>query len=370
MHTVLKRGLIIAVIFLLGAGASYFYIQNQKSLLASASIEEHKSPYLEFLSEIYDNIQKEYWDSQSDAALVDLFKQGSEALTGNQFIIKTTDRVGLRAMLEGVLTDLTEDQKKEFSVKLAATVLNNLAPQGRSGLFTTQDKKELANKVNNVNPDTGLVEPSVISKRVRPDIFYIAITRFSPTSLDEFQKAANSLGDQKGVDTLILDLRGNIGGSIDILQYFLGPFIGYDQYAYEFLHQGGRQVFKTKTGWLSSLTRYKKVVLLVDERSQSTAEVMAVVFKRYNVGVVMGATTKGWGTVEKVFDIKNQMSSEETYSMFLVHSLTLADDNQPIEGRGVEPNISLKSTTWKSDLFSYFHYPELAEMIAELWNAQ
>jgi len=366
LKKILTWVLIAIVLFSFGAGASFFYFQKQN--FNSLPNEEKKNAPIDFLSEIYDNILKEYWDIPNEAILVNFFKQKSESLTGNQYTLKSTDRAGLREMLETIIKDLKVDQKKEFSVTLAATVLSNLAPQDRSGLYTLQDEKELANRVNNVNPETGVIEPSIVSELVRPDIFYIAIKRFSPTSFDEFQKAANSLGDQKGIDTLILDLRGNIGGSIDILQYFLGPFIGIDQYAYEFLHQGERQIFKTKTGWLPSLVRYKKMVILVDGQSQSTVEVMAGVLKKYNVGVVVGIKTKGWGTVEKVFEINNQIDSQEKYSMFLVHSLTLADDNQLIEGRGIVPNISLDDAAWQTELFSYFHYPELGEVIKELWN--
>jgi len=48
----------------------------------------------------------------------------------------------------------------------------------------------------------------------------------------------------EALDSLILDLRGNIGGSVDVLPYLLGPFIGQNNYAYQFLHQGKRLITK------------------------------------------------------------------------------------------------------------------------------
>jgi C-terminal processing protease CtpA/Prc len=170
------------------------------------------------------------------------------------------------------------------------------------------------------------------------------------------------------LDTLILDLRNNIGGSIDILPYFLGPFIGQDQYAYEFLHQGERTPFKTKVGWLNSLVPYKKVIILINNQSQSTAELMASVLKRYNVGVLVGERTKGWGTIERVFELENQISPGEKYSMFLVHTLTLRDDNQPIEGNGVEPVISINSSNWKQQLLSYFDNQTIVKTVEQIWS--
>lgn len=169
---------------------------------------------------------------------------------------------------------------------------------------------------------------------------------------------------------MILDLRGNIGGSIDLLPYLLGPFIGPDQYAYEFYQQGQRTPFKTILGWQPSLVRYKKLVILIDGKSQSTAETMASVLKKYNVGIVMGEKTAGWGTVERVFPLKEQFNPGTKYSIFLVHHITLRDDNQPIQGNGVEPAIAMSNKNWKKEFYNYFRYPELANVIEKIWNSK
>jgi len=213
-------------------------------------------------------------------------------------------------------------------------------------------------------------ESTVLVNIIEPAIAYVYIKKFSPTTLDDFKKATESVDDNDGLDTLILDLRGNIGGSIDLLQYFLGPFIGLDQYAYEFFHQGERTSFKTKLGWLPSLVRYKKVIILINENTQSTGELMAAVLKKYNVGVLVGTKSKGWGTIEKVFQLDEQFDQNKKYSMFLVHSLALRDDNQPIEGNGVDPVINMNSQDWKKQLFAYFHYDELINAVEKIWQSQ
>jgi len=63
----------------------------------------------------------------------------------------------------------------------------------------------------------------------------------------------------------------------------------------------------------------------------------------------MGEKTAGWGTVERVFPIKQQIDPAVTYSLFLVHHITLRDDNQPIQGNGVEPVIALADPQWKNN---------------------
>jgi len=116
------------------------------------------------------------------------------------------------------------------------------------------------------------------------------------------------------------------------------------------------------------MQKYKQIVVVIDQNTQSSAEMLAASLKKYHVGVLVGVPTKGWGSVERVFPLDNQISSKEIYSIFLVHSITLRDDNQPIEGRGVDPNINVKSPGWENDLFSYFRNSELTEAVKQILN--
>jgi len=211
--------------------------------------------------------------------------------------------------------------------------------------------------------DESGVEPTMEYKLLRPDIFYLHLTKFSPTTIDELLRVTKKFEGREGLNILIFDLRDNVGGAIDGLPYFIGPFIGNDQYAYQFFHQGDKEDFKTKIGWLPSLVQYKKVIVLINQNTQSSAEVMAATLKKYNVGILVGTPTKGWGTVEKVFDIKQQIDPNEKFSAFLVHSLTLRDDGQPIEGKGVEPTISITDPNWEKEFYTYFRYPELTNVV-------
>jgi len=152
------------------------------------------------------------------------------------------------------------------------------------------------------------------------------------------------------------------------LPYFLGPFIGPNSYGYEFFHQGEYTPYKTTTGWLPSLVKFNKVVILIDGESQSSAEVMAAAFKKYNVGVVVGTHTKGWGTIEQLMPIKTIIDPKETYSILMVHSLTIRDDGQPIESRGVDPTINIGDKDWTKQLLNRINYPTLVDVVRSLIN--
>lgn len=419
-----KTALIIFFILfsLLIAGiAGIFYFKGKKPKI-------NKDKHVAFLFEVYDTIQKNYWDKISDEQLVNLYVLGTEKLTEKKQEIQTKDQKSLEKFLLDKVKEISdEEKKKEFTATLADIVLANLQPFGRSRLYSQKEEVDLKNRVENINPEVNQyqvldvkkdasvkelkkafedkssqlkkdtsaegqqklaqvnkayeilsdeknraiynqsgAEPTMEDKLLSPQIFYLHIKQFSPTTIEELLSITQKVDSGETLDTLILDLRDNVGGTIDGLPYFLGPFIGNDQYAYQFFHQEVREDFKTKIGWLPTLVRYKKVVVLINENTQSSAEVMATVLKKYNVGVLVGTTTKGWGTVEKVFTLNNQFDSKTKYSAFLVHSLTLRDDNQPIEGKGVEPNINIKNEEWENELTKRFNSSFLTQKVKEI----
>lgn len=386
----------------------------------------NQDPYLHFTQEIYDKIQENYWEKITDEKLTTLFKLAAEKLLTSPQVLESQDKQGLITLLYNNLSEKSDQEKKEFITALADMVLANLEPFGRSRLYTSKKEQDLKNRVENINPgldqyeilglkkdasfqqvegsyqknkqelekddsseaktrlqeiknaydtlkdenarktyDQTGIQTSIAYELVDPQILHIHIKQFSPTTLTEFVSITEKFDQGDQLNTLILDLRDNVGGAIDGLPYLLGPFIGQDQYAYQFYHQSEKSDFKTKTGWLPSLVRYKRVVILVNENTQSSAEVMAAALKKYNVGILLGTTTRGWGTVEKVFSLDTQLDPDEKYSLFLVHSLTLRDDNQPIEEKGVDPLIDITKPDWEDQLNSYFNYPKLTAIIKE-----
>lgn len=427
MKKIILAGLIILLIFVLGSAVGYWVTVKTKldSVVTENKQEENK--YVAFIDEAYGMIMDNYWNKLSDEQLGNIFVLATEKLTGKPQNVKTEDKSNLLKMMEEVVNSYdSDDKKKQFSTTVVDTVLANLEPFGRSRLYTLKDEKALSDTVQNKSGvdqyqalgvdknasasaiqeaykqeskkwdptinnspeakqkyeavqkayqvlsdpvakniyDVAGVEPTMEYKLLTPNIYYVHLTKFSPTSFDELQRVMDKVKDKPAnLDTLIFDLSGNVGGQIDLLPYMLGPFIGNDQYAYQFLHQAEKTDYKTKLGWMPSMVRYKKVVVLIDEKSQSTAELMASVLKKYNVGVVVGKTTSGWGTVERVFPMTHQIDPSEKNSLFLVHTLTLREDGQVIQGKGVDPVIDIRTNNWTQELYSYFNSQEIVDTV-------
>lgn len=418
-----RRGLVLVKVFLFllvfvsGLAAGYFFHLKQGEIGNFRLSKE--DVYIAFSAEVYDKIKENYWEKIPDEQLSNLFQLGAEKLTNFPLELKSKDKNGVKALIARVTKEMDENKKKEFILQLTDIVLANLKPLGRSRLYTVKLEQDLRNTVSNIDPsvdqyqvlgvkkdasekeievayekkvaeepenlaqinrayealndsenrelyDAAGIEPTMSYRLIRPTIFYLYIKKFSPTTFEELKRVTEKVDDREGLDILLLDLQDNIGGAIDGLPYFLGSFIGQDQYAYQFFHQNEKTDFKTKTGWLPGLVRYKKVVILINGGTQSSAEVMAATLKKYNVGVLVGTTSKGWGTVENTFSIEQRIDPDEKYSLFLVHSLALGDDSQPIEGKGVDPIVDVTDPAWESQLNSYFNYPELIEAVKEV----
>jgi len=416
-------------IFILGIGLGFLSAQKIKQKTPKKSKQNIYIRFTgEVWDTIQKNYWKKIDEDRLANLYVDAVEKTLSQPQPQAFKIK--NKKGVLSLLQKKLARLpSTQQKKWFVTSLANNVLINLQPTGRSRLYTKKEAKNLKNMVKNINPneneykilgvpktakgktivksykkiasqlkdkaktstkaaqqlkrvdkayqiladketrhryDKSGIESTISWRFITPDIFYMNWTRFSPTSFADLKKASEKSQKYPHASTLILDLRENIGGTIDGLPWFLGPFIGPNRYAYQFFHQGKKNDYKTRMGWLPNLTKFKKVVILVGPNTQSTAEIFTATLKKYNAGVVVGTKTKGWGTIEKVFPIKTQLNKNEKYSVFLVHSLTLDENGEPIQGRGINPDISVSSPGWENQLLKYFNYPGLVKTIKGL----
>ena len=96
---------------------------------------------------------------------------------------------------------------------------------------------------------------------------------------------------------------------------------------------------------------------------------MTATFKKYGVGVVVGNKTKGHGTIEKLMPMRHQLGEDEKYLLLIVEDLTLRDnDQQPIEGKGVDPDIKITDRDWQKQLNGYFNNAVLTSTVERVWN--
>ncbi|MBO5831417.1 MAG: S41 family peptidase [Alistipes sp.] len=127
-----------------------------------------------------------------------------------------------------------------------------------------------------------------------PNIGFVRLSQFARTSHAEMRKAIDSLL-KEGMESLIIDLRGNGGGFLDqailITNDLLptGKLIVYTEDRY-----GEQQRQYSKLGKYPELD----VVILVDEFSASSSEILAGAIQDNDRGLVIGRRTFGKGLVQ------------------------------------------------------------------------
>lgn len=131
---------------------------------------------------------------------------------------------------------------------------------------------------------------------IRPHVGYIRISSFGATTYKEFMEGISKL-QEKGMNTLIIDLQENGGGylqsAVEITNEFLqrGDMIVYTE---------GRRVSKQEyhaRGGGKLLT--EKVILLINEYSASAAEILTGALQDQDRGTVVGRRSFGKGLVQR-----------------------------------------------------------------------
>src|SRR5262249_50686595 len=98
------------------------------------------------------------------------------------------------------------------------------SPQAKQELAQAAYAKDVLTDTNaKANYDQNKVEPTVFAHLSNPSTLYLYIDKMSPATESEIEQVfRNRIG--KGVSSLILDMRGNIGGDLQTSLTFLGLF--------------------------------------------------------------------------------------------------------------------------------------------------
>jgi C-terminal processing protease CtpA/Prc len=158
---------------------------------------------------------------------------------------------------------------------------------------------------------------------------------------------------------LILDLRGNLGGSVDLLEKALGSFVPADA---QVAQRVGRKPMKPIVARKWAGTFEGKLIVLVDSSSASGAEIFARTIQLHHRGIVVGDRTAGSVMESEA----TRLSKGSNFVLFYGISITVADlimpDGQSLEHRGVTPDEVLLPT---ADDLAQGRDPVLAHAVEE-----
>lgn len=146
---------------------------------------------------------------------------------------------------------------------------------------------------------------------------YIMLDRFARSSAQEVRTALDKLKDQ-GMESLILDLRGNSGGYLDVAVALANEFLDEKEVVVymEGKAQPRENFYSTGRGSFSK----GRLVVLIDEGSASASEIVTGALQDYDRALVVGRRSFGKGLVQRPFNLPDKSNVRLTIARYYTPS--------------------------------------------------
>ena len=167
-------------------------------------------------------------------------------------------------------------------------------------------------------------------KILEGNIGFIKIYEFGADGAEEVKEALKKF-DENNVLKVIVDLRGNPGGYLDVAANICKNFIPKGPIVYVKTNSD-EQIYN------SDLKEQKyKLAVLVDGGSASASEIVAGAVKDTKAGVIIGTKTYGKGTVQTFFKLDDGNYIKLTIANYLT------PNKNSVDGVGINPDFVIKN---------------------------
>ena len=317
--------------------------------------------YLSIFSEVFELVRSNYVESPSSESLmegafngvtdaIDEFSyyvppaqmaayKGFRDVEDNGLGMVVTRRFGYAyvvSSLEGSPAEKAGVEAGDFIEKIDGRVTSNMAVwQVRTALQAGKPVRLALLR----GGETARVEATVAPAEFHPvglrsetisGVGYVKVPYFEPGSASRFRSAVESLR-QSGVRKLIVDLRGNAGGSVE------EAIAAADDLLTSGLITGlqGRRVEARQWQADRATTFDGEVQVLTDNSTASGAEIFAAAMRGNGRGKVVGVTTYGKAIHQKFVPLPSGGGVQLTVAHYT------APDGKPILDAGIRPDVTV-----------------------------
>ena len=189
-----------------------------------------------------------------------------------------------------------------------------------------------------VSVSRGVILQNTVNRSLFPGaIGYIYISDFSDST---YEDVLDALEELKQVDMLglVLDLRGNPGGSVEAAQKVASQFLSDGLLMYEIDKDGQRKDWFIEEGGIYTDGQSLPVVVLVNELTGGESEAVAGALQDAKRAQVLGNRTLGKGSA----NVYEELSDGSAISIAVSHWHT--PSGRLIQSNGIEPDIDVDLT--------------------------
>lgn len=188
-----------------------------------------------------------------------------------------------------------------------------------------EDTQEITVKVSNVEL------PSVFGEMLDENTGYIQITEFKGVTVEQYEEVFADLKEQ-GMERLVVDLRDNPGGLLNVVCDILRDIIPEGLIVYTEDKNGNRSE-ETCDG---KNPLDMPLAVLVNGNSASASEIFAGAVKDYGLGTIVGTTTYGKGVVQSI----RQLSDGSAVKLTIANYYTPKGNS--INKTGIRPDVEVE----------------------------
>lgn len=226
------------------------------------------------------------------------------------------------------------DGKSSLGIGLDEAVKRIRGPQGSSVVLTIRSEGQATTREVTIVRDN-IEVPSVKSEMLENKLLYIRIYNFSANTPVLFYSEMLKYAFAQ-IDGVVLDLRNNPGGFLDVGIDAAGWFIGPNKLVVTELFSSGEkeEFYSSSSGIFDDVP----LVVLVNEGSASASEILAGAIKFHRGTKLVGTQTFGKGTVQQLDYLSEGSSIKVTVANWLL------PDGNLIEGSGIAPDVVVEES--------------------------
>ncbi len=148
---------------------------------------------------------------------------------------------------------------------------------------------------------------------------YLKLSNFSRSASDEIKIALRQLKTKKNIESIILDLRGNPGGLLDIAVDICDKFLQKDQLI---VSTRGRDASSERKYYSiqEPMVGDAKLVVLINGGSASASEIVAGAIQDHDRGLILGTKSFGKGLVQTITPLNYNTSLKITTAKYYTPS--------------------------------------------------